>query len=191
MSAPGPGPARTPPDGGEPARIHPRDLAVILVGGALAVAGMALLVPGTWGEHYALRLWLPVWVIATAVHGGALLEAGGPWVKRVRRVGRSALAQWGGGAYAAIALVVFLWLEWARGAEFVQQVLGLTSSDAVRELIRGLFDFGLDSFMNGVHAIAWPAFWDKAFSAGHMWAAALVAWGVFASARWAVRHASR
>ena len=180
-----------PPPAGPPQRIGSDTLAALIVFGGLAVAGMALLVPDTWGAYYALRLWLPLWVLACLVAGGALLEQRSRWVTRMSRVSRHQLVEWGGGAYAAIALCCFGWLEWARFLEFWQSLVALADKWDVREVVRGLFDFGIDSFLNGVFAIAWPAFWKKAFSAGQMWPAVLVGWGVFESARYAVTQLAR
>jgi hypothetical protein len=180
----------TPPPGPSPT-VATRDLALLIVIGAVAILAMALLVGESWGAYYALRLWLPLWCIAALVHGGALLEDRRPWVVRVTRLGRNKLFHWGGGAYAAIALCCFGWLEWARLMEFVAAVLALTDTWAVRDFIRGLFDFGIDSVMNTVYAVAWPGFWRKTFSAGQTWPAVAVGWGVYESARWAVERIAR
>jgi hypothetical protein len=177
-----------PPPAGPPQRIAPDMLAALVVFGGAAVAAVALLVPDTWGAYYATRLWLPLWVIACLVAGGALLEQRSKWVTRISRVSRHRLVDWGGGAYAAIALVCFGWLEWARFLEFWHSLQALAGTWGVRDFVRGLFDFGIDSFLNGVYAFVWPAFWKNAFSAGQMWPAALVGWGVFESGRWAVRQ---
>lgn len=172
-------------------------LLVTALGGA-AIAAMALLVPDTWGAYYALRLWLPLWVVACMVYGGALLESRNRWVTRITRLSRGQLAEWGGGAYSAIALVCFLWLELAQVRElfvWIAQTDWYTDKfgvgDIVRESVGNLVDFFMGSFKNGLYAFIWPAFWKKTFTAGQMWPAAVVGWGVFASGKWAVEYLAR
>lgn len=174
-------------------RLDPDQLLLITALGGAAVASMVLLVPDSWGAYYATRLWLPLWVLACLVHGGALLESRSPWITRITRVSRHQLVEWGGGAYAAIALVCFAWLEWAQLVElfdWIAQTEWYTDKFGVREIVRdsfrNIFGFFIDSFMNGLYAFIWPAFWKKTFSAGQMWPAALIGWGVFACGQWAV-----
>lgn len=185
-------PSVAPPPGPS---IDPQTLAAIVVAGGLAIAAMTLLVPETWGAYYALRLWLPLWIIGCLVFGGALLQQRNKWVVRFTRVQRNQVVAWGGGAYGAIALTCFLWLEWGQVLDLFDWIAqtewyadDLGVREIVRHLTRNLVDFFLGSFMNGLYAFIWPAFWSKAFSAGQMWPAVLVGWGVFECARWAVQR---
>jgi hypothetical protein len=189
---------RASPPPAAPPTIDPQTLAAVLVGGALAVAAAGLLVPGTWAAYYAPRLWLPLWVIGCLVFGGALLAQRNRWVVRFTRLQRHQIVEWGGGAYGAIALTCFGWLEWGQFRELLDALLGVDWRSAevgarsvVQMLTRNLADFFVGSFMSGLQAFIWPAFWSKAFSAGQFWPAMLVGWGVFECARWAVRHAAR
>lgn len=181
-----------------PQRVDPQTLAALIVFGGAAVAAMALLVPETWGAYYATRLWLPLWVIGCLVFGGALLQHRSRWVTRISRVSRHQLVEWGGGAYGAIALVCFLWIEYAQVRELIDWVVRTEwytdkfgVRDILREAFRNFVSFFVDSFMNGIFAFIWPAFWGKAFTAGQMWPAAIVGWGVFESARFAVKQVAR
>jgi len=179
-------------------RVDPQVLALLILVGGAAVAAVALLLPGTWGEYYATRLWLPLWVLGCLVFGGALLENRSRWVIRISRVSRNRLVDWGGGAYGAIALVCFGWSEFDQlreTAEWLSSIDWQAGGGAVREMAQGLahnmFQLVFQSIMNGIQAFIWPAFWKQSFSAGNMWPAAVVGWGVFESARYAVLQVAR
>lgn len=168
------------------------DLALVLALGAGAIVGCGYLVPESWAAYYAIRLWLPVWLCAGVLHGGEHVQHRSAWLTRLTRLGRARLAAWGGGAYAAIVLACFLWLELAQVRDLVLGAVGLEWSagvrDLVRELGRDLVAFFVGSVMNTIHALAWPAFWGKVFDAGAQWPAVIVAWLVFESGRHAVRR---
>lgn len=174
------------------------DLLLALLLGALALLLLPLLLPGSWLAYYAVHLWLPLMLLAGTIYGGALLAGRHPWLTRLVRLGRFHFVDMGGGAYGAIALVSFFWLEWAQLRDlfdWIVQTEWYTDKFGVREIVRdaarNVVDFFLGSFMNGVSAFAWPAFWKKAFSAGQMWPAAVVGWIIFDGTKWGVRQLPR
>ena len=163
--------------------------------GALVIVVAGAFAPVEWLQYYAPRLWMPVWVMGVLYFGGPRVTGRAAWMTRALRFGRGQVSEWGGGPYAAIAIVCFAWLEWAQLRELFQWVIDTewyADKFGVREIVRSAFrnvlDFFIGSFMNGVYGFVWPAFWKKSFSAGQMWPAALVGWGVFASGKWAVQQ---
>ena len=76
---------------------------------------------------------------------------------KATRFGRGQFAEWGGGPYAAIAIVCFCWQEWAQLREFVQWIIETefyTDKFGIRRLIRegaqNIGSFVVGSFMNGM-----------------------------------------
>jgi len=173
---PSPGPTPSPQAG-----LRLQDLSLVALLGALELVLLPVLLPGTWIAYYALYLWLPLWVIGCATFGGALLGSREPLLVRVVRLTRHQFIEYGGGAYGAIALVCFGWLEWERLQEFITTLLAMSG---IREFVRSLFDFGIDSFLNGIWAVAWPAFGKKVFGFGNFWPAAAIGWALFELTRW-------
>lgn len=165
--------------------------------GALACALVSAFVPVEWIAYYALRLWAPIWLLACLVHGGPRVPGRSNWLRRYTRLGRSQFIEWGGGAYAAIAIVCFAWLEWAQLRELYEWIVGIdwyNNKSAVREFVQSsaqnTVGFFIGSLMNGLHAFVWPAFWKKCFTVGMQWPAVAVAWGVFEAGRWGIGQMS-
>jgi hypothetical protein len=158
--------------------------------GALAIALAGDFIPIDWVQYYALRLWLPIWLLACAHYGLPRVSDRRPWLVRYARVGRGQFAEWGGGPYAAIAIVCFAWTEWAQLRELVQWIVETewyTDKSGVRDLIRdaarNVAGFFVGSVMNGFYAFVWPAFWKKTFTIGQQWPAVAVAWALFEAGR--------
>ncbi len=173
-------------------------LLLIALLGALEGVLVAEFVPVEWIAYYSLRLWLPVWLLACLVYGGPRVSGRGNWIKKHVRLGRSQFVEWGGGAYAAIALVCFAWLEFAQFRELFDWIVGIDWQDdksAVREFVQSMAHnvtgFFVGSFMNGLYAFVWPAFWKKIFTAGTQWPAVAVAWGMFEAGRWTLLQVGR
>ena len=162
--------------------------------GALACVLVSVFVPSEWIAYYALRLWLPVWVMGAVIYGGPRIAGRSTWMTKLVRFGRGQFVEWGGGPYAAIAIACFLWIELAQIREFydwIAQTDWYTDKFGVRAIVRdafrNVFDFFISSVMNGLYAFIWPAFWKKAFSVGNQWPAVAVAWALFEAGKWTVR----
>jgi hypothetical protein len=183
----------TPP--ATPQQALPLDLLILTaLAGALVIAVAGAFAPVEWIQYYASRLWMPVWVMAVLLYGGPRVAGRRAWVTKAFRFGRGQFVEWGGGPYAAIAIVCFGWLEWAQLRELVQWIAETewyTDKFGVREIVRGAFrnvlDFFIGSFMNGLHAFVWPAFWKRCFTVGQQWPAVAVAWTLFEAGKWAAR----
>lgn len=171
-----------------PPQVPGRALVLLAALGAAAIVTLAFATPSDWVTPIALRLWLPVWLLGVLVTGAPLLDQRARWVVRVARLARFRFMKWGGGGYAAIAVIGFLWLELDRVIETVSVLGALFDEWSLRGLFRGLLDFGIESFLNGLKAAIWPVFWRDLFPMSSMPPAAVVAWLTFECARWGVRQ---
>ncbi len=170
-------------------------LVLVLLLGALACVLVAQFVPVEWIAYYALRLWWPVWALGVIVYGGPRVGGRTAWMTKALRLGRGQFVEWGGGPYAAIAIACFAWQEWAQVRElydWIVQTSWYTDKFGVRAIVRdafrNVFDFFISSFMNGLYAFVWPAFWKQSFHAGNQWPAVVVAWTLFEAGKWTVRR---
>jgi hypothetical protein len=184
------------PQAAPPATPPPLSLDLLLLTalvGALAITVAGAFAPTEWLQYYAPRLWMPVWVMGVLLYGGPRVTGRAAWLTKAFRLGRGQFAEWGGGPYAAIAIVCFAWLEWAQLRELIQWVVETdwyTDKAGVREIVRDSFrnvlDFFIGSFMNGLYGFIWPAFWKKVFTVGMQWPAVAVAWALFEAGRWVI-----
>jgi hypothetical protein len=156
-----------------------------MLGGVLVMLGALLVAGGPWLAYYTVHLWLPMWLLACAVFGGARLADRPGWMRRWLRVARGQFVEYGGGFYGAVALIAFAWLEWERLAGFIEF---LASSPGVQGIVRQLIDFSIDSVLNGLWAFIWPAFFHKAFEMHDFWAALGLSAGVFGAAQALMRR---
>lgn len=159
------------------------DLDLLLLTMLLGVSimlGVLLAAGGPWSGYYTVHLWLPMWLIACIVFGGARLVDRPAWLRLGVRMARGQFVEYGGGFYGAVALIAFAWLEWGRGLEFYQALVGAESE---RMFWRSLLGFFIDSIMNGISAMVWPAFHAKAFEMRNFWPALGISAGVYAVAQ--------
>ena len=73
-----------------------------------------------------------------------------------------ALGKWfrfGGGFYGLVALYTWLLIEWEDVANFLQQLGGILFNLSPGALIGLLIELFVESLMNFVLALAWPAYW--------------------------------
>lgn len=178
-----------------PPKLAAEHLALAMLAGALLLVLIAAFSPIEWLGYYATRLWLPVWAIACLVYGGPRLAVRSSWLTKSVRLGRGQWMEWGGGPYAAIAIVCFVWQEIAQLRELVQWFVETefyTDKFGIRTLIRegaqNIGQFFVGSFMSGMYAFGWPAFWNKTFDAGQMWPAAAIAWAMFEAGKATARR---
>ena len=148
--------------------------------GVLVLLAVLLALGGPWLGYYAVHLWLPLWLIPCVVFGGARLSDRPEWLRRWVRVARGQFVDYGGGFYGAVALVAFVWAEWAQLEELGRFLVGLPS---VQELVQSFIHFGVSSFMNGVWAMVWPAFHAKTFEMRNFWPALGIGAGIFGAAQ--------
>src|SRR5688572_20201817 len=173
----------------------PLDLLLLTaLAGALAIAVAGAFAPVEWLQYYAPRLWMPVWVMGVLLYGGPRVAGRAAWVTKAFRFGRGQFVEWGGGPYAAIAIVCFGWLEWAQLRELYQWIVDTefyVDKAGMRRLAQefghNFVGFFVGSFMNGFHAFVWPAFWKKVFTVGQQWPAVAVAWSLFEAGKWTAR----
>lgn len=167
----------------QPAPPSALDLDVLLFAmllGVVVMLAMLLAFGGPWFGYYAVHLWLPMWLIACTVFGGARLTDRPAWLRRGVRMARGQFIEYGGGFYGAVALIAFAWLEWGRGLEFYQALAGAESE---RQFWRSLLGFFIDSIMNGISAMVWPAFHAKAFEMRNFWPALGISGGIYGVAQ--------
>ena len=147
--------------------------------GVLVMLGVLLVAGGPWLGYYTVHLWLPMWLIACEVFGAARLADRPPWLRKGVRLTRSQLVEYGGGFYGAVAVIAFIWLEWARlGALWAAFADGFR----VQVLVRQIIDFGIDSIFNAMQALVWPAFHAKAFTMHDFWLAFGVSAAIYGAA---------
>ena len=154
-------------------------LLLAMLGGVAAMLAMLLAFGGRWMGYYTVHLWLPMWLLACAVFGGARLADRPAWLRKGLRVTRGQFVEYGGGFYGATALIAFGWLEWQR---FQDLLPALGWPPSAQQVVRQLVDFSIDSVMNGLWAFVWPAFHAKAFELHDFWAALGLGAGVYAAA---------
>lgn len=153
-------------------------LAMLL--GVLALLAVLLAFGGPWVGYYAVHLWMPLWLIPCIVFGGARLSDRPDWLRRGVRVARGQFVDYGGGFYGAVALVAFSISELNQLGELGKF---LAEVPDVREWVQNLIHFGVGSFLNGVWAMAWPAFHAKAFEMRNFWPALGIGAGIFGAAQ--------
>lgn len=135
-----------------------------------------------WLQSYALRLWLPVWCIAVLMLSGVFAAFKSRWLRRPLAYARYNIIEFGGGFYGTVALATFLSLEANRIAEQFAE-WQTPDSGWVPALVMEVIDFSIDSIMNGIWAMVWPAFHNKAFAA-NFWPALGLAAGLYFLAEW-------
>lgn len=138
-----------------------------------------------WLQSYALRLWLPVWCIAVLMLSGVFAAFKSRWLRRPLAYARYNIIEFGGGFYGTVALATFLSLEANRIAEQFAE-WQTPDNGWIRALVLELVDFSIDSIMNGIWAMIWPAFHNKAFAAT-FWPALGLAAGLYCLADWLFR----
>ena len=93
----------------------------------------------------------------------------------------------GGGFYGLVALYTWLLIEWDEAWGFITGLGALVLSFDPGTLISLVVNFFIESLMNFVAAIAWPAYWIGA--AGNPWVWVIVAYGGYwlgiQAAQWA------
>lgn len=142
-------------------------------------------------QEFSLQLWLPMWLLTCFMYGWLDVLKRAPWLQRwkgaVRKTDDS-LKKFSGNFYGAIAGAMYLVLEIRRLQE---DWLPHDDQPWLRQFFSNLLDFGIDSVMNLVWSVAWPAFYHRAYSS-HFWPAIGFTMGVFFLAWWllgAHRHA--
>ena len=101
-----------------------------------------------------------------------------------------ALAKWfrfGGGFYGLMALYTWLLIEWDDAASFIFQLGDIVINLDPGLLIGALVEFFVESVMNFVLAIAWPAYWLT--ETGDVWLKLIVAYGGYWLGIRAAQHA--
>lgn len=89
-----------------------------------------------------------------------------------------ALEKWfrfGGGFYGLVALYTWLLIEWDEVADFFTGLGEVVLSFDFGRLIQVVINLFIESIMNFVAAIAWPAYWLR--ETGQPWVWLLVAYG--------------
>lgn len=87
-----------------------------------------------------------------------------------------ALGQWlrfGGGFYGLVALYTWLLIEWDDVANFISGLANLVIRFELGAIISLLIELFIESIMNFVQAIAWPAYWLR--DSGNTWMLMLAA----------------
>jgi len=157
---------------------------------ALALAG-----PPVFAASFALAWW--------GLRRGAISDTTGvsaldrefkamKKLKKERPRGDAVHEKWlkfGGGFYGVVGLMTWVWIE---VVELPSDLLGLVRSVFTLDL-GGVIRFFVDSFMNFIAAIAWPAWWLQRIHSPAPWAWFLAAWlGYWAGVRLAQTvHARR
>jgi hypothetical protein len=168
-----------------PRRLAGADLLLALLVASLLLASLPL-VTDDWPGYYAMRFWLPLVWLAGIAGGGPLLAHRGPWFERSEGLTRHRFLKPGteasAGAYGAVAVVCFLWLEGARVYQLLESLYE-AGSGWPGVLVLDLLDFGLDSLLNAVYSVAWPGFWKDIFTAGAMVPAVAIGVVIFEGGR--------
>jgi uncharacterized membrane protein YqjE len=97
----------------------------------------------------------------------------------------------GGGFYGVVGLLTYAVVELGEIRDFITQFDGLLSliSDITLELIIGFF---INSIMNFVVAIAWPAYWLSDIRSDYIWIWFVMAYaGYWAGTRFALHRANK
>ncbi len=82
----------------------------------------------------------------------------------------------GGGFYGVVGLLTYARVELGEIRDFVQQFEGIRA--LISEVSLDMFiDLFIDSIMNFVVAIAWPAYWISEIRGGPIWIWFAVAYG--------------
>jgi uncharacterized membrane protein YqjE len=97
----------------------------------------------------------------------------------------------GGGFYGVVGLLTYAVVELGEIRDFITQFAGLSSliSDITLDLFIGFF---INSIMNFVVAIAWPAYWLSEIRSDYIWIWFVVAYaGYWAGVRLALQQANK
>ena len=104
------------------------------------------------------------------------LQAGEKKGEKTKNPVHNKWMEFGGGFYGVIALFTFIIIEALEVWDFAANFAGVsqTLQSLGIELVIGFF---VESIMNFIAAIAWPAYWIAEIDTGHIWLWFLLAYG--------------